>query len=288
MVITSSILYFNNKIVFSEMAISITALVSSYGPVIALSNLSNNLAQTLASGDRVISLLEEEPVVSEIEDGIDKDFDEIEFKNLSFSYDSIKILDNISIKIDKNKITGILGKSGCGKSTLLKLIMRFWDRDSGELLLSSTPIENINTSSLRKNESYCTQETYLFNDTIGNNIAIGKIGATKDEIIKSAKQASIHQFISELPKGYDTPIGELGDRLSGGEKQRIGIARAFLSNAPVMLLDEPTSNLDSLNEAIILKSLHNANDKTIVLISHRKSTLAIADNIYSMESGRNS
>ena len=197
-------------------------------------------------------------------------------------------MDNISIKIDKNKITGILGKSGCGKSTLLKLIMRFWDRDSGELLLSSTPIENINTSTLRKNESYCTQETYLFNDTIGNNIAIGKIGATKDEIIKSAKQASIHQFISELPKGYDTPIGELGDRLSGGEKQRIGIARAFLSNAPVMLLDEPTSNLDSLNEAIILKSLHNANDKTIVLISHRKSTLAIADNIYSMESGRNS
>lgn len=288
MVITASILYFNNKIAFSEMAIPITSLVSSYGPVIALSNLSNNLAQTLASGDRVISLLEEEPVVSEIEDGIDKDFDEIECKNLSFSYDSIKILDNISIKIDKNKITGILGKSGCGKSTLLKLIMRFWDRDSGELLLSSTPIENINTSSLRKNESYCTQETYLFNDTIGNNIAIGKIGATKDEIIKSAKQASIHQFISELPNGYDTPIGELGDRLSGGEKQRIGIARAFLSNASVMLLDEPTSNLDSLNEAIILKSLHNANDKTIVLISHRKSTLAIADNIYSMESGRNS
>jgi len=227
-------------------------------------------------------------VVAEIENGIDKNFDEIECKNLSFSYDSIKILDNISIKIEKNKITGILGKSGCGKSTLLKLIMRFWDRDSGELLLSSTPIENINTCTLRKNESYCTQETYLFNDTIGNNIAIGKIGTTKDEIIKAAKQASIHQFISELPKGYDTPIGELGDRLSGGEKQRIGIARAFLSNAPVMLLDEPTSNLDSLNEAIILKALHNAKDKTIILISHRKSTLAIADHIYSMESGRNS
>ena len=288
MIITASILYFNNKIDFSEMVISITALVSSYGPVIALSNLSNNLAQTLASGDRVISLLEEEPVVAEIENGIDKNFDEIECKNLSFSYDSIKILDNISIKIEKNKITGILGKSGCGKSTLLKLIMRFWDRDSGELLLSETPIENINTRSLRKNESYCTQETYLFNDTIGNNIAIGKIGATKEEIIKSAKQASIHQFISELPKSYDTPIGELGDRLSGGEKQRIGIARAFLSNAPVMLLDEPTSNLDSLNEAIILKALHNAKDKTIILISHRKSTLAIADHIYSMESGRNS
>lgn len=288
MTFTASMLYFNNQISFTELAISITALMSSYGPVIALSNLSNNLAQTLASGDRVISLLEEEPVVVEIKDGIDKNFNEIECRNLSFSYDSNKILDNISMKIEKNKITGILGKSGCGKSTLLKLIMRFWDRDSGELLLSNVPIENINTNSLRKNESYCTQETYLFNDTIGNNIAIGKIGATKDEIIASAKQASIHQFISELPKGYDTPIGELGDRLSGGEKQRIGIARAFLSNAPVMLLDEPTSNLDSLNEAIILKSLHSANDKTIVLISHRKSTLAIADTIYSMESGRNS
>lgn len=288
MTFTASMLYFNNQISFTELAISITALMSSYGPVIALSNLSNNLAQTLASGDRVISLLEEEPVVVEIKDGIDKNFNEIECRNLSFSYDSNKILDNISMKIEKNKIIGILGKSGCGKSTLLKLIMRFWDRDSGELLLSNVPIENINTNSLRKNESYCTQETYLFNDTIGNNIAIGKIGATKDEIIASAKQASIHQFISELPKGYDTPIGELGDRLSGGEKQRIGIARAFLSNAPVMLLDEPTSNLDSLNEAIILKSLHSANDKTIVLISHRKSTLAIADTIYSMESGRNS
>lgn len=288
MTFTASMLYFNNQISFTELAISITALMSSYGPVIALSNLSNNLAQTLASGDRVISLLEEEPVVVEIKDGIDKNFNEIECRNLSFSYDSNKILDNISMKIEKNKITGILGKSGCGKSTLLKLIMRFWDRDSGELLLSNVPIENINTNSLRKNESYCTQETYLFNDTIGNNIAIGKIGATKNEIIASAKQASIHQFISELPKGYDTPIGELGDRLSGGEKQRIGIARAFLSNAPVMLLDEPTSNLDSLNEAIILKSLHSANDKTIVLISHRKSTLAIADTIYSMESGRNS
>ncbi len=288
MLFTASILYFKSEINFVALIISVTALVSSYGPVIALSNLSNNLAQTLASGERVISLLEEIPIISEKTDGIDKDFNKIECKSLSFSYDDIKILDNISMKFEKNKITGILGKSGCGKSTLLKLIMRFWDRDSGQLLLSDTPIENINTKSLRKNESYCTQETYLFNDTIGNNIAIGKADATKEEIITAAKLASIHQFISELPNGYDTFIGELGDRLSGGEKQRIGIARAFLSNAPVMLLDEPTSNLDSLNEAIILKSLHSVNNKTIILISHRKSTLAIADDIYSMESTRNS
>ena len=215
-----------------------------------------------------------------------------EIQHLSYAYHTMQgetpALSDITFTVNSGDFVAIVGPSGCGKSTLLKLIMRFWDRDSGELLLSSTPIENINTCTLRKNESYCTQETYLFNDTIGNNIAIGKIGTTKDEIIKAAKQASIHQFISELPKGYDTPIGELGDRLSGGEKQRIGIARAFLSNAPVMLLDEPTSNLDSLNEAIILKALHNAKDKTIILISHRKSTLAIADHIYSMESGRNS
>ena len=153
--------------------------------------------------------------------------------------------------------------------------------------MSETPIENINTRSLRKNESYCTQETYLFNDTIGNNIAIGKIGATKEEIIKSAKQASIHQFISELPKGYDTPIGELGDRLSGGEKQRIGVARAFLHDVPLMIQDEPTSNLDSLNEGIILKSLkESAKTKTVVLVSHRTSTMQVADVVYEMENGR--
>lgn len=287
-IFVSSILYYNNHISFSDMIISVISLLSSYGPVIALSNLSNNLAQTFASGERVLSLLEEEPETRDKIDGLDLDFNEISCKNLSFSYNNIKALDNVSLEINKNQITGILGKSGCGKSTLLKLIMRFWDKDSGKILLSGKDIESINTSSLRKNESYCTQDTYLFNDTIGNNIRIAKLDATEEEIIKASKLASIHKFISELPQGYDTPIGELGDRLSGGEKQRIGIARTFLSNAPVMLLDEPTSNLDSLNEAIILKSLADAKNKTIVLISHRKSTLGIADKIYSMESKRNS
>lgn len=288
MIFTSAYFYLNNIISFSDFIITSTALLSSYGPVLALSSLSNNLAQTLASGERVLSLLEEEPVTKDKTDGKDTDFNSVNCQNVTFSYDKVKILDNVSIDIPPNKITGIYGKSGCGKSTLLKLIMRFWDKDKGSIILSGTEIEEINTTSLRKNESYCTQETYLFNDTIGNNIKIASENATDEDMINASKQASLHDFVSELPLGYDTPIGELGGRLSGGEKQRIGIARAFLSKAPLMLLDEPTSNLDSLNEAIILRSLKNADDKTVVLISHKRSTLAIADKIYSMDSERKS
>ena len=288
MFLTSTSLFISGEINSTAMLISIVSLASSYGPVIALSNLSNNLAQTLACGERVLSLLEETPVTLEKTNGIDKNFNDIKCENVSFSYDKIKILDNISLDIPKNTITGILGKSGCGKSTLLKLIMRFWDKDSGKILLSGADVKDINTSSLRKNESYCTQDTYLFNDTIENNILIARPSATKEEVVEAAKKASIHNFIMEQPKGYETQIGELGERLSGGEKQRISIARAILKNAPIIILDEPTSNLDSLNEAIILKSIKEAKDKTVVLISHRKSTLSIADTIYSMENNRKS
>ncbi|MGM9937925.1 MAG: amino acid ABC transporter ATP-binding/permease protein [Candidatus Ornithomonoglobus sp.] len=283
MLFTQGYLYTTGAVAFPEAVICVIALMSSYGPVIALSNLSNSLAQTLASGERVLSLLEEEPQTKEIKNGKNINIDNISCRRLSFSYGGEKILNNVNIDAEKHSITGIYGKSGCGKSTLLKLIMRFWDRDSGDLKLSGTDIDKINTDCLRKNESYCTQETYLFNDTIGNNIKIAKPGASYSEVINAAKAASIHDFIITLPLGYNTQIGELGDRLSGGEKQRIGIARAFLSGAPVMLLDEPTSNLDSLNEAVILKSLREAKDKTIILVSHRKSTLGIADRIYSLE-----
>lgn len=269
-------------------AAATVALLSSYGPVIALSNLSNTLSQTLASGERVLSLLEEAPQTSDITNGTDTDFDNVSCKNVSFSYGKEKILENVSLSAKSNKITGIYGKSGCGKSTLLKLIMRFWNKDSGDILLSDVEINKINTAALRKNESYCTQETHLFNDTVKNNIKIANYNANDEEIIQAAKSASIHDFIESLPDKYDTRIGELGDRLSGGEKQRIGLARAFLSGASLMLLDEPTSNLDSLNEAVILKSLYNTADKTIILISHRKSTLGIADEVYSLESNRKS
>lgn len=271
------------------MIICIVSMMGSFGPVVALSNLSNNLNQTLASGERVLALLEEEPVVYEIErsseaacDNISNEnaIDSIEVKNISFAYESRKIFDNFSVDFKAGKINGIWGESGCGKSTLLKLLMRFWNVENGTIVINGEDINKIPTCDLRKLESYMTQQTYLFNDTIGNNIAIAKEDATKDEIIEAAKKASIHDFIISLPNGYDNNVGELGDSLSGGEKQRIGLARVFLHDAPLILLDEPTSNLDSLNEGIILKSLREQQgEKTVILVSHRKSTMNVVDNI---------
>ena len=213
----------------------------------------------------------------------------MEVRAASFSYGKNEILKDISLKIEEGKITTIMGANGCGKSTLLKLLMRFWDVDRGQINISDKNIRDINTSDLRDMQSYVTQETWLFHDTIANNIAVGKMGASKEEIIEAAKKASIHDFIMSLPDGYETNVGELGDTLSGGERQRIGIARAFLHEAPFILLDEPTSNLDSLNEGIILKSLKEAcENQTVILVSHRKSTLNPADKVYEMHSSRKS
>ena len=282
-------IYLNSKniINFEGVLISTISMMSSFGPVTALSNLANNLFHTLASGNRVLDILEEEPVVYEITNKKDISFESLKCENVNFSYDKEEILKEISLNIPKNKIVGIQGKSGSGKSTLLKLLMRFWDVNGGEIKISNENIKNINTSSLRDMESYVTQSTYLFNDTIKNNIKIAKENATMEEIIEASKKASLHEFIEKLPKGYETNVGELGDSLSGGEKQRIGIARAFLHNGPLILLDEPTSNLDSLNEGIILKSLkEECKDKTVVLVSHRKSTMNITDILYKMKGGR--
>jgi ATP-binding cassette subfamily C protein len=245
----------------------------------------------LASGERVLSILEEKPVVEEIpENGMT--YDNSEFTgaradNVIFSYDDEVILKDYSIELQSGKITGIHGASGSGKSTLLKLLMRFWNINQGNIEVSGENVNKIPTKHLREMEGYVTQETHLFHDSIANNIAIAKINATREEIMEAAKKASIHDFIMTLPNGYDTKAGELGDTLSGGEKQRIGIARAFLHDAPFILLDEPTSNLDSLNEGIILKSLKESSEKkTIVLVSHRTSTMNVADVIYEMENGR--
>lgn len=282
-------IYLNSKniINFEGVLISTISMMSSFGPVTALSNLANNLFHTLASGNRVLDILEEEPVVYEIINKKDIFFEGLKCENVNFSYDKEEILKDVSLDIPKNKIVGIQGKSGSGKSTLLKLLMRFWDVNGGEIKISNENIKNINTSSLRDMESYVTQSTYLFNDTIKNNIKIAKENATMEEIIEASKKASLHEFIEKLPKGYETNVGELGDSLSGGEKQRIGIARAFLHNGPLILLDEPTSNLDSLNEGIILKSLkEECKDKTVVLVSHRKSTMNITDILYKMKEGR--
>ncbi len=284
--------FFAGSVSLGNVVVTTTALMSSFGPVVALSNLSNNLMQTLASGERVLSLLDEKPVVEEVTsatatiDTAEKAFavNDIVVSNADFSYGAENILTKFSLTIPGRKIFGIYGSSGCGKSTLLKLLMRFWDVQSGSVSLSNKDIRTIDTASLRAAESYVTQETALFRDTIANNIAIGKIGATREEIIDAAKKASLDEFVSSLPDGYDTEVGELGSTLSGGERQRIGLARAFLHDAPIMLLDEPTSNLDSLNEGIILKSLNEKSKrKTVVIVSHRMSTLNIAHSIFEMQ-----
>lgn len=266
------------------------AMMGSFGPVTALSSLSNNLNQTLASGERVLSILEEKPLVEEIpvqEDASDFIFTGAQAEHVTFAYEKEVILKDYSLEMPKGKIIGIHGASGSGKSTLLKLLMRFWDVEQGTVKLSRKDVRQIPTAQLRDTESYVTQETHLFHDSIANNIAIGKPGASREEIIEAAKKASVHEFIMTLPKGYDTEVGELGDTLSGGEKQRIGVARAFLHDAPFLLLDEPTSNLDSLNEGIILKSLKESCClKTVVLVSHRRSTMNLADKIYTMDNGR--
>lgn len=294
-------LYAKGEMGFEGILTCTIAMMGSFGPVVALSSLSNNLNQTLASGERVLSLLEETPLVEEIpgdvetsadqsensEESADHAFAGAEAENVTFAYGAETILDNYSLKLQPGKITGIHGASGSGKSTLLKLLMRFWDVQDGSVSVDGTDVRKIPTRHLRDMESYVTQETHLFHDSIANNIEVAKPGASREEIMEAAKKASIHDFIMTLPKGYDTEVGELGDTLSGGEKQRIGIARAFLHDCPLILLDEPTSNLDSLNEGIILRSLkESARKKTVVLVSHRVSTMNVADMVYEMENGR--
>lgn len=275
----------NGSISFSDAVVVTVALMSSFGPVLALAQLSNNLHQTLASGERVLSLLEETPLIAEIPgSGAMQEFTGVQAEHIGFAYDDEPILSGYSAAIQPHMITGIHGASGSGKSTLLKLMMRFWDIQSGKLLVSGEPINMIPTQQLRDTEGYVTQESHLFKGTIAGNIKLGKPEASMEEVIAAAKKASIHEFISALPSGYDTPVGELGETLSGGERQRIGLARAFLHDAPLLLLDEPTSNVDALNEKIILKSLKEAaSGKTVVLVSHRRSTLNIADTILTME-----
>ncbi len=263
-----------------QVILAVVLLASSFGPTVALSNLSNNLMHTFACAQRLFNILDEVPAVEEVPGMEDLEMNDISIENVSFKYKGRNedLLKNINLKINKGDKVAIIGKSGCGKSTLLKLIMRFWDIESGAIEIDSKNIKNIPTKSLRKVQSLVSQETFLFNDTIENNLKIGKIDASEEEIISAAKKASIHEFITTLPNGYKTNVGEIGSNLSSGERQRLGIARAFLHNPKVLILDEPTSNLDTLNEAEILKSIKNeSEDKTIIMVSHRKSSAAICD-----------
>ena len=287
MLFVSSMLYQRGTLGFDGVLISTVALMSSFGPVTALANLGSTLQNTFAAGNRVLDILEEEPMVKEINGQKEIAFHGAKAEHVTFSYGQETILKDVSADIKENSVVGIIGKSGSGKSTLLKLLMRFWDVHEGSVSISGTGVNQINTSNLRDMESFVTQETCLFHDSVAANLRIAKLDATQEELEAACTKASIHEFIKNLPQGYETQVGELGDTLSGGERQRLGLARAFLHDAPFMLLDEPTSNLDSLNEAVILKSLEEErNGKTVVLVSHRESTMQIADVVYSVERGR--
>ena len=317
MLFAAAILYQSGAIGYDGILLATIALMSSFGPVVALANLGSTLQNTFAAGNRVLDILEESPVVEEITGEAEVCFEGASAEHVTFSYregnmtregceppqkrgtvrksvleksdtaDEDIILSDVSLEIPRSSIIGIVGRSGSGKSTLLKLFMRFWETQEGSVKISGTPVNEINTANLREMESFVTQETYLFHDSIKNNLRIAGPDATEEQIEAACRKASVHDFIMSLPKGYDTPVGELGDTLSGGERQRLGLARAFLHDAPLMLLDEPTSNLDSLNEAVILKSLQEERaEKTVVLVSHRQSTMQIADKVYSVEHGR--
>lgn len=270
-----------------RMIIGMVTVFSSFGPVIAVGSLPGNLTQTFASGDRVLNLLAEKPAVEEVKNGKDFDYETLNVKDLSFSYDGqTEVLKDIKMHAEKGEIIGIVGESGCGKSTFLKLLLRFWERSGGEINYDNTDIDKINTDSLLKNVTMVSQSTYLFEETIEDNLRIAKPDATQEEIENACKMASVHDFIMTLPDGYKTQVGALGDNLSAGEKQRIGLARAFLRGSELILLDEPTSNVDSINEGIILRALkEQKNKKSIILVSHRESTMAIADRIYQVVGG---
>ena len=278
----------------SNMIVALVLCFSSFGPVLSLAQLPSNLTQTFASGDRILDFMEEKPVVAENETGAEFDFESLEVKNMTFGYEDdgrgdgteAPILNNVSLRVEKGDIIGLVGESGCGKSTLLKLLLRFYDPDRGEILYNGINLKDISAASLHRNVTMVSQDTYLFDDTILANITFARPGAGLEEVREACRKASIDTFITSLPEGYDTEVGLLGDSLSAGEKQRIGLARAFLSGAQLILLDEVTSNVDAINEGIILKSLKDAaKDSTIILVSHRESTVSICSRIYHMNKG---
>ncbi len=277
-----------DRLTVGRMIIGMVAVFGSFGPVIAVSALPGNLTQTFASGDRVLNLLSEEPAVKPVENGKQITYDNLRVDGLTFGYDSAElVLRDIRMHAEKGEIIGIVGESGCGKSTFLKLLLRFWEKGGGSICYNGIDIDSVDSDSLLSNVTMVSQTTYLFDETIEENLRIAKPDATREDLETACRMASVHDFIMTLPQGYETSAGALGDNLSAGEKQRIGLARAFLSGAELILLDEPTSNVDSINEGIILKSLREQKrKKSIILVSHRESTMAIADRIYHVENGR--
>ncbi len=267
------------------MLVSFLVQISSFGPVIALANLGTGLSQTLGAGERILTLLDETPVTAEVP-GTVQPLGPLALDQVTFGYEGEDrpVLQDMTLDIPERRILGICGPSGCGKSTLLRLLMRFWDPQSGQVLSGNRDIRDLSTNSLRHAQGFVTQDTDLFHDTIAENLRLARPQATREELEDACRKAAIHEFILSLPQGYDTMVGELGSTLSGGERQRLGLARAFLQDGEFLFLDEPTSNLDSLNEGIILQAIdRQMRDKTVVLVTHRKSTLGFADQVLSMQ-----
>ena len=287
MLASVALLTIKGSLSFGDAMVAQLAFMGSFGPVVALANLGSTLQGTFAAGNRVLDILDEGPVCRDVTGMSEVGFSGAAACDVSFAYDGEDVLKGVSIDAPEGAIVGVCGKSGSGKSTLLRLFMRFWDVERGKIEVSGRSVARVNTTNLRELESLVTQETQLFHDTIRNNVRIAKLDATDDEIERACRKASIHEFIASLPQGYDTQVGELGDTLSGGERQRLGLARAFLHDSPFMLLDEPTSNVDSLNEGVILRSLREEREgKTVLLVSHRASTMRVADRVFSVEDGR--
>ncbi len=277
---------FKNGIISSYYVIlGYMCLATSFGPVVALANLPANLTMSFASAKRILPLIDEKP---KIKDGNkDFSFSSLTVKNVSFSYvDSKEILKNVSFSIRKGEIIGIEGKSGGGKSTLFKLLMHFEEANSGEVLYNDKDVSSYSREALAKNITLFSQSTYLFKNTIRYNLCIAKDNATDEELYESLKKAGLDEKIKSLKDGLDTQINDLADNLSSGEKQRLGLARVFLADTPLILLDEATSNVDAYNEAYILSQLKKEKaNKAILLISHRSSSLAICDKIYHLKDG---
>lgn len=279
-------LFLSGQLSLGRMIVGVVTIFGSFGPVIAISALPGNLTQTFASGDRVLDLLEERPAVTPVTGGEDFSFARLEVKDLCFSYGQDPVLRGVSLTARLGEIIGLVGPSGCGKSTLLKLLLRFWEKDAGAILYNGTDVDRINSASLLDNVTMVSQNTYLFDETIEDNLRMARPDATQSQLEEACRKASIHDFILTLPQGYQTRVGSLGDHLSAGERQRLGLARAFLHDSPVILLDEPTSNVDSINEGIILQAIaRQKNHKCIVLVSHRASTMSIADRVYAIRDG---
>ncbi|WP_455138582.1 thiol reductant ABC exporter subunit CydC [Thermophilibacter sp.] len=288
MLLVAATFYQAGELGFSGVLLPTLALMSSFGPSVALANLGSTLQGTIAAGNRVLDVLDDEPVTPDVAGRAPVEaFSGAVAEGVGFAYDDERVLDGVSLEAPVGRVVGVTGRSGSGKSTLLRLFMRFWEADEGAVRISGRSVNDVNTADLRSVEALVTQETHLFHDSIRNNLRIARLDATDDEIEEACRRASVHDFIASLPAGYDTPVGELGDTLSGGERQRLGLARAFLHDAPFLLLDEPTSNLDALNEAVILRSIRDERaGRTVLLVSHRPSTMRIADEVVCVESGR--